>query len=148
MRKILACFAFIAIAQFTATAQEWHTNFEEAKELANKSEKLIIVVFQGSDWCAPCMKLDHEIWSTDVFKAHASENFVLVKVDFPRRKKNALSEDQKVQNAELSERYNTRGIFPYVVILDNIGNIHGATGYKQMSPEEYIKHLSSFISKT
>ena len=148
MRKVLASLVIIMITQFSVNAQEWHTNFEEAKELATKSEKPIIMVFQGSDWCAPCMKLEREIWSSDEFKSHASEYFVLVKVDFPRRKKNTLTDEQKAQNAKLSERYNTRGIFPYVVVLDNIGNVHGTTGYKQMSPEEYIKHITSFIPKS
>ena len=31
---------------------------------AQKQNKKIILVFQGSDWCGPCIKLSKEIWST------------------------------------------------------------------------------------
>lgn len=43
-------------------AQNWQTNFEEAKVLAQKENKNIVLVFSGSDWCAPCMKLEKNIW--------------------------------------------------------------------------------------
>ena len=31
-------------------------------------DKNIIIVFSGSDWCAPCIKLDKNIWQSDAFK--------------------------------------------------------------------------------
>ena len=42
--------------------------------IASKESKPIILVFQGSDWCAPCIKLDREILSSDTFKKYANEN--------------------------------------------------------------------------
>nr|MDQ8213451.1 thioredoxin family protein [Mariniflexile sp. KMM 9835] len=51
----------------TTIAQEWQTDIIVAKEMAAKESKPIILVFQGSDWYAPCTKLDREIWSTDAF---------------------------------------------------------------------------------
>tara|TARA_B110000902_G_scaffold264440_1_gene345945 strand:- start:2665 stop:3063 length:399 start_codon:yes stop_codon:yes gene_type:complete len=128
----------------SAMAQNWLTDFPKAKETAAKENKQIVMVFQGSDWCAPCIKLDREIWSTSTFIDYATANFVLVKVDFPKRKKNALSEDQTLSNAQLAERYNTRGIFPFVVVLDSKGQVLGETGYKKMSPDNYIATLNVF----
>lgn len=127
-----------------ARAQEWLTDFEQAKGLAEKENKEIIMVFQGSDWCGPCIKLNQEIWSSDQFKSFAKDHFVMVKVDFPRKKANALPPGQQEKNARLAETYNKQGFFPFVVILDAAGNKIGETGYKKMTPEDYIGHLLSF----
>ena len=65
--------------------------------------------------------------------------------DFPRKNKNALSEAQSKANAKLAETYNKSGIFPFVVVLDNKGNVLGETGYKNTTPKAYIKELNDFI---
>lgn len=140
--RILTFIFFIIIT--TVNAQEWQTDFETAKTVAANENKKIILVFQGSDWCAPCIKLDKEIWSTEEFKNYASTNFVLLKADFPRRKKNRLTDSQQQKNNQLMEKYNLRGYFPYVAVLNKDGNLLGSTGYKKISPSEYIKLLTSF----
>jgi len=129
---------------FLGNAQEWLTNIETAKEVASKTNKHIVLVFQGSDWCAPCIKLEKEIWESEEFRTYAKKNFVLLKADFPRKKKNKLTKEQQLQNNQLMEKYNLKGYFPFVVILDNNGKALGNTGYKKTSPTEYIKLLASF----
>ncbi|WP_111709704.1 thioredoxin family protein [Lutibacter citreus] len=143
MKKTFLSLALLLIT-FAGFSQNWNTNFNIAKELASKENKKIVLVFQGSDWCAPCIKLDKEIWSTQEFKNYADKNFVMLKADFPRKKKNKLSEEEKKSNQQLMEKYNTRGYFPFVAVLDKSGNVLGNTGYKKMSPKEYISLLSSF----
>ncbi len=128
----------------TVNAQNWQTDIDEAKAKASAENKKIVLVFQGSDWCAPCIKLEREIWSSDEFKKYAEKHFIMLKADFPRRKKNQLSDEQQKKNNKLAEKYNLHGYFPFVVVLDKDGNILGTTGYKKMSPTEYIKLLSSF----
>jgi thioredoxin-related protein len=128
----------------TIFAQDWQTNFEKAKEIATENNQKIILVFQGSDWCAPCIKLDNKIWSSNEFKAYAKDNYVMLKADFPRRKKNKLPKKQQNHNEALAEKYNQNGLFPLVVILDNTGKILGKTGYKKISPKEYIALINKF----
>ena len=143
LKKIILSI-FLLLIFFTVNAQEWVSNFETAKEIASKENKKIILVFQGSDWCAPCIKLDKEIWSTPDFKNYAKEHFVLVKADFPRKKKNKLSEVNIANNKKLMELYNKNGYFPFVVIFDKNAKTLGNTGYKKTTPSEYIKILTSF----
>lgn len=126
-------------------AQEWHTDFETSKSIANKSNKPIILVFQGSDWCAPCIKLEKEIWSTEAFKNYSKSHFVMLKADFPKRSKNSLDQAQQEHNNKLAAKYNTNGYFPYVVVLDAKGTMLGSTGYKKTTPEAFIKTLESFL---
>ncbi len=51
--------ALLFISQMVG-AQNWLTDFEKAKEEAKLSNKSIVMVFSGSDWCAPCIKLDKD----------------------------------------------------------------------------------------
>jgi thioredoxin-related protein len=145
MKKAAILIALCLSAMTGLRAQDWQTDFAKAKEMAAADDKPIILVFQGSDWCAPCMKLDREIWSTDSFKEYAEQNYVMLKADFPKRKANALSEEQTKANEALAEQYNQNGIFPLVVVMDSTGKVLGETGYKKVTPELYIKTLNEFI---
>ncbi|MDG2193319.1 MAG: thioredoxin family protein [Polaribacter sp.] len=142
--KTLIIFTSLVFLTFTVSAQEWHVDFAKATEEASRSNKKIILVFQGSDWCAPCIKLDRKIWSTELFKTYAKTHFVLLKADFPRRKKNKLPKNQEEKNQLLAEKYNQQGYFPLVLVLDKKGKVLGQLGYENVSPKEYINRLSSF----
>lgn len=145
MKKILIAFVLMFITLGTTTAQEWQTDFTKAKQIATTEKKPIILVFQGSDWCAPCIKLNREIWSTDTFKKYADKNYVMLQADFPRKKINSLSEAQTKANAVLAEKYNKQGYFPFVVVLNSEGKVLGESSYKKITPEKYIEELNSFI---
>jgi thioredoxin-related protein len=139
---------FIIVMTFTfggsVLAQDWQKDFNKAKEVASKEDRPIILVFQGSDWCAPCIKLDREVWSIDTFKKYAAEHYVMLQADFPRKSKNALPEPQTKANAKLAETYNKNGIFPFVVVLNSKGEVLSETSYKKTTPENYIKELNEF----
>lgn len=131
---LMSCHAF---------SQEWQINFTKAKEAATNSNHNIVLVFQGSDWCAPCIKLDKEIWSSAEFKGLSKDHFIMLKADFPRKKANKLSEQQTAQNAKLAETYNKEGFFPLVLVLDKKGNVLGKMGYEKISPKAYFEKLKS-----
>lgn len=145
--KLTTAIFILMLASLSSFSQNWNTDFEKAKELATKENKPIILVFQGSDWCAPCIKLDHEVWSTETFKNYAKEHYIMLQADFPRKKKNALPKEQADANGKLFEKYNKNGIFPFVVVIDNKGKIFGETSYKKTTAENYIKEINSFIKK-
>jgi thioredoxin-related protein len=143
MKKISFLILFL-LSTSAIFAQDWTTNFEEAKILASKKNQNIVLVFQGSDWCGPCIKLDREIWSTDIFKEFSKSHFVMLKADFPRRKANQLDSEQVRKNTLLAEKYNPAGYFPFVVVLNSDGKVLGETGYKKVTPTEYIAQLKAF----
>lgn len=138
------CIVFLFSLSFVASGQNWLSNFDEAKTIAKNKNLKIILVFSGSDWCAPCIKLDREIWKSKEFKEFSKSNFVLLRADFPRRKNNTLSLEQQEHNNKLAEKYNRNGRFPLVAVLDKDGNVLGETGYRKMSPNDYIKLLLSY----
>jgi thioredoxin-related protein len=128
-------------------SQNWQTDFEQAKKIATDQDKNIIIVFSGSDWCAPCIKLDKNIWQSEAFKNEAAKNWVLVKANFPRKKANELSNEQTEHNRKLAEKYNIEGSFPLVVVLDNNGKVLGKMGFKNVAPEEYINMIHALEKK-
>ncbi|WP_396141264.1 thioredoxin family protein [Flavobacterium sp.] len=139
MKKILL--PLLILVSLYGQAQNWLTDFEQAKKTASEQDKNIIIVFSGSDWCAPCIKLDKNIWQSESFKNEAAKDWVLIKANFPRKKANELSKEQTEHNRKLAEKYNIEGSFPLVVILDKNGKLLGKMGFKNVSPEEYIKMI-------
>lgn len=140
--KLKLVIVFFMVSYF-GTAQNWYTNFEDAKKVATQENKNILLVFSGSDWCAPCIKLDKKVWQSEEFKT-ASNAWILVKADFPNKKANQLSEAQTAHNKKLAEKYNKDGNFPLVILLNKDGKTLGVVGYKNISAQDYIALLHTF----
>jgi thioredoxin-related protein len=128
-----------------AFAQDWQPDYILALTKAKETKRPLILVFAGTDWCAPCIKLDREIWQSDIFKEYAKDHYVLYRADFPRKKSNQLSRELTHSNNELAERFNPQGHFPLVMVLDSNQQLLGSTGYQKLSPDKYISLLNSFL---
>jgi thioredoxin-related protein len=109
---------FFLITGLFGYSQNWNTNFEEVKAKATTENKNILLVFSGSDWCGPCMKLEKVVWKSPEFEDEAEKNWVIYKADFPKKKANQLSAELTEINNKLAEKYNKSGSFPLVVLLD------------------------------
>ena len=132
----LCCLSFI----------NWHYNLSEAKTIAHKEHKHLLVNFSGSDWCGPCIRLHKEIFGSSEFQAYASKKLVLVNADFPRLKKNQLSAAQQKINDAIADQYNPKGIFPYTVLLNENGKvIKDWDGFPKESPDAFVAELSTAI---
>ena len=142
--KNFVLIAMTLLIGLTVEAQNWETNFDTAKKKATDEGRNIILVFSGSDWCIPCMKLEKEIWESSEFIKESNNHFVLLRADFPKKKNNRLTKEQQEANEHLAEVYNKQGLFPMVAVLDKNGKVLGTTGYKHVSPKEYIAILHSF----
>ncbi len=125
----------------------WVSNITQAKSISNEKKLPIMLVFSGSDWCKPCIKLKTQILLTDTFSIYAKTHFILLNLDFPRKAKNKLSNEQQAHNDELAGKYNAEGTFPLVVIIDSEGKVLASSGYLDISPAEYIVNLESLLLK-
>ena len=143
-KAIIFLFLMIGTIGFS---QSWKTSFTEAKAEAAAKNKNILLVFSGSDWCAPCIKLDKTIWQSEEFKIESAQKWVIYKADFPKKKVNVLPAELTESNKKLAERYNKAGNFPLVLLLNPAGSVLGISGYKNVSPQEYIQLLHSFEQK-
>ncbi|EHQ41003.1 thioredoxin family protein [Myroides odoratus] len=116
--------------------------FNDALKKATVEDKPIMLVFAGSDWCAPCIKLEKEIFQSALFEAE-KKNWVLYKADF--LKKSKLPAEVKKENGQLADQYNQEGYFPLVVVLNSTGKVLGKLSYSKDTPAAYIKKLREFI---
>ncbi|TDX01727.1 thioredoxin family protein [Dinghuibacter silviterrae] len=101
----------------------WHYDLDEAKQLAQKEHKHILLNFSGSDWCGPCIVLRQEVLDNPAFQQMADTTLVLVNADFPRKKKDQLPARQQAINSALADKYNPDGHFPLTLLLDADGKV-------------------------
>jgi len=125
---------------------DWKTDFQEAKDLSKTSDKKILLVFSGSDWCKPCIQLHRSLFETEEFAAYAKDHLVLLKADFPYQKKNQLSKEQSAKNEALAAKYNPDGAFPLAVFLDAEGHVLGSFGFdKTKTATTYIQEFEKYL---
>ena len=92
----------------------WKRDFEEAKELAVRENKVIFADFWAS-WCGPCLRMDKEVWNQYLIMG-LSRKFICLRID--------------VDKSEL-DRYYDVNAFPAMLVLDGFGNkLFHITGYR------------------
>lgn len=146
MQKRCVNFSLILIIFFSLfssaqAAVSWVNDFEAAKKKAVVEKKDMLLFFSGSDWCHWCQKLDQEVFSQEKFAREAEKDFILVNIDFPRKKE--LAKSIKEQNQQLQKKYGIRG-FPTVILTDATGIPYARTGYQQGGVDAYLVHLDNF----
>ena len=120
----------------------WHYNFEEAKQIAQKEHKYILLNFSGSDWCGPCIRLHKEIFENVTFQTFSTKKLVMVNADFPRLKKNQLPDAQQKINDAVADRYNSKGIFPLTLLINENGKILKVwEGYPKVTTDELVDDM-------
>ena len=93
---------------------KWHEDLDEARALAKKSGKDLLVYFSGSDWCVWCMVVRKGILGREEFLREASKNYVLVLLDSPRYKPQPPN---AARSTELRTQWGIRG-YPSFVFCD------------------------------
>jgi thioredoxin-related protein len=131
---------------FFAIQNEWHYNLEEAKDIAKKEHKYILLNFSGSDWCGPCIRMRKEFFESGVFREMADSELILVNADFPRNKKNQLTSAQQKINDETADKYNSQGKFPYTLLLNSEGKVLQTwEGFPEESVETFTVDIRNAI---
>jgi thioredoxin-related protein len=134
----------ILFSSFLLPSNRWLTNFDTATKAATEKHQLILLNFSGSDWCGPCIRLRKEIFETPAFISFADSNLVLINADFPRNKKNRLSDDQTKQNNAMADKYNPEGKFPYTLLLNADGKVLKEwDGFPNETPAGFIAAIKS-----
>ena len=126
----------------------WLSTLTKLK-LSIKSGKPILANFTGSDWCGWCIRLNKEVFVTPEFKNWASENVILLELDYPRRVQQ--TDEIKKQNRELQQFFQVRGyptlhIFN-VIITDGKTQITslGKMGYLAGGPTPWIASANNYL---
>ncbi len=134
---------FFGAPAAAATGEEWEVDLTAALAKAEKSNRIVLADFTGSDWCGWCIRLEKEVFSREKFKDFAAEKVVLCAIDFPRDK-SKITPEQAKKNEEYSSRYGVQG-YPSIYLLEPDGSVFLKTGYREGGAESYVEFLRSVI---
>lgn len=143
MKKVWIASVLLLITSFVEA--QIHNNADEAFASSRATHKPVLLIFSGSDWCAPCIRFQKTVLSDEQFQTYASDHLILLKADFPQRKK--LAKEIEEQNEQLAEKYNPKGQFPHIVLLRSDQSVLSTLPYKNQSTEQFILMLSTHFVK-
>ena len=140
---------WLGIAMFSlsicASAQDWQPDYALALTKAEATKKPLIVVFAGTDWCAPCIKLDREVWQSETFQGICQGSLRAVSRRFSQKKIEPTFARTHPLEQFIGRAFNPQGHFPLVLVIDSKEQVLGSTGYRKLPPEQYISLLNSFL---
>lgn len=119
------------------------TDTTQAFRAAREQSRPVLLIFSGSDWCVPCIQLEKKILSDPGFVRYADAELVLLKADFPQRKK--IAAGLRAQYDDLASRFNPDGTFPYVVLLTAAQRSLGTVPSTVRSPADFISSIQALI---
>jgi thiol-disulfide isomerase/thioredoxin len=128
-----------AVDAAISSGLKWTTDYPHALAQAKEQHRQVFLFFTGSDWCVWCKRLQNEILTTPEFIRFAREKFILVELDFPRKK--VLPKAVRAQNDKLAEKYGLE-VYPTVIVLDSSGTKVGQVGYQPGGPGPFVEKLS------
>ena len=125
----------------------WTMNLDAAKETAASRNLPILLYFAGSDWCVWCEHVKERVFTKPEWKTYASENLVLVVIDFPKNTA-LIPERYKARNEALMRRHNPQGLFPTFTLLDSSGETIGNLEFppyvlRNITPERFIEEINA-----
>ena len=137
---ILVCLMFWSPE---SQAQQWQNDLQIGLKEAAQQNKKVLLFFSVAERCDACNKLEQNIFKSQEFIEFASENYVLVKIDFSYEAQE-LTKDQLEKNLLIVEKYNKDGFFPHVVVLNKEAKvIKKMEVYTRETPEQYLSLLKS-----
>lgn len=128
-----------------STPAGWMDDFFAAQDVAAKENKLLLVVFTGSDWCTPCKRLTDTVLKTVKFQDEAKKGYVLVFIDSPNDK-SLLSETCRSQNPEISRMLSVNNGVPDVYIVSAEGEKLlrlGSAAHLENGVTSYLKFFTA-----
>ena len=141
-----ACLMAEPLQAQSVSLENWFTDYDSACHHAQENGKVLMLVFSGSDWCKPCMRLEKNVLDREEFIRYAGEELVLLKADFPRLKKNRLTKDQQKRNDQLAERFNPGGLFPLILLFTSEKDLIAKTAYGDEKAVEFVSRIRQLIS--
>ncbi len=147
MKVVLFCFLISCLGvTLSGQTEEPPLDYSSAVTIAEEQDKVVMMIFAGSDWCKPCIRLREEVLTSEDFISYAGKHLVLLELDFPYRKKNQLSKERTSHNARLADRFNKEGIFPRIVLLDAQEQLVGQIQNTQnLDPKAFIRLINTLL---
>lgn len=122
----------------------WETDLDSALKKAEGTNKSVLVEFTGSDWCGYCTILKKNVLDTNDFAEAAKDRFVLVELDFPRKK--IIEAEQAKKNTAWKDKLKISG-YPTIVLMDDKGKPFGNLVGSVDTTDDFLKIVSTWEKK-
>jgi hypothetical protein len=132
---------------FSELPEGWLVGLDRAKRLAADTKRDLFLSFAATDWIPPSIDLEDKVFTRTAFVDAASEHFVLVRLDFPR-KRHVQSEDLQKTNMKANLDYYVSA-YPTIILADYLGRPYAQTGWRsgELNAETYLKHVMTLREK-
>jgi thioredoxin-related protein len=141
MIKRLFLLVFLLFFLPKSKAQQWQNDLQIGLKEAAQQNKKVLLFFSVPERCESCNNLERNIFKSPEFIEFASENYVLVKIDFSYDAQE-LTKAQLEKNLLIVEKYNKDGFFPHVVVLNKDAKITNKVDvYNRETPQQYLSLL-------
>jgi len=128
-----------AFCQPAVALENWFTSYDEAMTKAQLSGRPVLTVFTGSDWCPHCKTLESNVLETDLFRAWAEPNVILLMIDLPQE---GISPAVRSERSQVCLKYGVR-TFPSVLLIGPDGSkIAVQAGYTGQSAENWVTGMA------
>ena len=87
--KAIPFFLFVLLSYSTYSQQT--ATLDQSLSKAKEEHKKVLFFFSGSDWCSPCVRFKKNYIDNPSFKEFTTTNLILFNADFPKLKKNSIS---------------------------------------------------------
>ena len=111
---------------------------------ATDQSKYKLIVFEGSDWCPNCRRLEKNILSDTSFLKQLEKMSVNIeRIDFPQRKK--LTKSIQEYNNSVADKYAFDGSFPTIILALNETMSFQKINYSNQTTGEILSQIKSNI---
>jgi thioredoxin-related protein len=121
----------------------WLTSWTEASAQAGQSGKPVLVLFSKSDGCAPCARMEEDVFSSPKFQEWAAQKAILLRLDFSVKK--TPSPEDRQQAASLAQRLEVEG-YPTVVLADASGKRLGELRYQGKGAQAFAAQADRLLA--
>ena len=142
MKNLINTILFLFLIQIGFSQEvKMITEWEKAKELAQKENKQILIILTGSEWCAPCKKMDNRVIENPEFEKYAEQNLIIFLIDLPG---GGLVINSKVyQDYEKFKNKYQSNALPSLILTENDGTKIRTLKGKMFRLENVMKQLKS-----
>ena len=110
---------------------------------AKQENKIVYLLFTGSDWCPPCMSLEKIIFQSPQWQSLTQTSVLTYTCDFPIRKQ--IPKQTRQENNRLAKSFNVTS-YPTQIILNPAGKaLDRRQGYSPGPITPYISWVSSYV---
>lgn len=126
----------------------WNQDSDKAIEKAKAENKVLLILFTGSEWCGWCVKLKKEVLDNSKFESLARKKLVCIVIDTQMGNDSKISYVNKKfteKYKELDEKYGVRG-YPTTVLIAPNGKTKKFSGFKPL--KDYMAEIEALVATT